>query len=93
MKRPFCQNTKTITNPFLIPYSIPLNESSKNSYLAQMMHLIVLYNHTKYEKIPKGSFWKKFILKFMQNFRKIPRAVFEGQMDRLTLSITKDSVR
>ena len=39
-----------ITNPFLIPELIPLNEFTKNSNLPHMMYFIVFYNHVKTEK-------------------------------------------
>ena len=51
MEDSFLSISQKIANPFLIFKSIPLNEFSKNSYLAQKMHLIVLYNHAKNEKI------------------------------------------
>ena len=38
---------KSFGNPLLVP----VNEFFKKSYLAPMMHTIVLYNHVKYKKI------------------------------------------
>ena len=96
-----------MTNPFLIPILIPLNEFSQNSCLAQIVQkmkknhlsgfgaktsfltLILDYLGIKnfFQKSGSTTFLHLWYLTFIQNFRKILRAVFEQITPRNCLKL------